>query len=365
MKQGKKFIVRALVLAAVISLVAVAQASANPLVTNDLNTAGLTPTALAQSLVGPGVSISNVTYTGANVAGGTFTGGGDVVGIESGVMLSSGNIANAIGPNNSGSKGASNSASGDTDLNTFSGKTTYDAAVLNFDFVPNQSKLYMRYVFSSDEYNEYVGSNYNDVFAFLVNTVNFAKVNGSPVAINTVNLGSNPLFYVDNTSGALNTQMDGLTKVLSLKAPVTPGQVNHMKLAIADASDYIYDSNVFIETGSFQSGSPNSKLVFKVSKKKVAKGKGIKFNGQLKDSSGKGIPFAKMIFKKKVIKKIGKKNKKLWKKVAGTTTDINGNYSKIIKFGASAEIKLTFAGDDDDKAVGSKVVKIVVVVKKK
>ncbi len=70
---------------------------ANGLSVQELN--GLTPEQLAQSLVGPGVTISNVTYTGANVAAGTFSGGEEIIGFESGIILSSGCISNVIGPN--------------------------------------------------------------------------------------------------------------------------------------------------------------------------------------------------------------------------------------------------------------------------
>lgn len=71
------------------------------LTTTDLNT-GLTATDLAQALVGPGITISNVTFTGDNSAGGQFSGGvSEGLGIDAGVMLSSGSIANAAGPNNS------------------------------------------------------------------------------------------------------------------------------------------------------------------------------------------------------------------------------------------------------------------------
>ena len=50
--------------------------------------------------------------------------------------------------------------------------------------------------------------------------------------------------------------MDGLTTVLTCSAPVNPGVTNHMKLAIADASDSRYDSNVFLRAGSFVGGTP-------------------------------------------------------------------------------------------------------------
>lgn len=62
--------------------------------TTNLNS--ITPQQLAQMLAGPGVTVSNVTFTGANVAGGSFTGGlADGLGIASGVI----HIANAAGPN--------------------------------------------------------------------------------------------------------------------------------------------------------------------------------------------------------------------------------------------------------------------------
>ncbi|OQY99900.1 MAG: hypothetical protein B6D35_08270, partial [Candidatus Brocadia sp. UTAMX2] len=68
------------------------------IVTNDLNT--LTATQLAESLVGEGVSVSNATFTGANVAGGSFSDGlSNGIGIEGGVVLSSGDISFVNGPN--------------------------------------------------------------------------------------------------------------------------------------------------------------------------------------------------------------------------------------------------------------------------
>ena len=73
-----------------------------------------------------------------------------------------------------------------------------------------------------------------------------------PVAINTVNAGANAQFFVDNYTNPLRQiQMDGLTTVLTITAFVNPGQINHIKLAIADTSDQVLDSNVFIKAGSF------------------------------------------------------------------------------------------------------------------
>jgi hypothetical protein len=240
---------------------------------DDLTDSTLTPTALAQALVGQGVTVSNVTYTGANRAAGTFSTTSNVIGFTSGVVLSTGSVRNVAGPNCSDNIDGENGQPGDADLNTLANVgntgdpiTTNDAAVLEFDFVPTSSSLSFQYVFSSDEYNEYVGQ-FNDVFGFFLNGTNIALIPGTqtPVSINNVNggnpLGTNPVnaqYYINNDIifpdvAPLDTEMDGLTVVFSAQATVTPNQTNHIKLAIADAIDYALDSNVFIKSGSFSS----------------------------------------------------------------------------------------------------------------
>jgi chitodextrinase len=221
-----------------------------------------TPEQLVQSLLGAGVSVSNVKFTGASQSAGFFAGGGPIIGFDQGVMLSSGYIQNAIGPNLSASNSADLALPGDPQLDALiPGYQTYDATILEFDFVPTTNTISFQYVFGSDEYNEWVGTPFNDVFGFFVNGVNIALVPGSttPVAINNVNHGSYPAYYRDNdvdvfvppAQPPFNTEMDGLTVVLSAQASVTANQVNHIKLAIADAGDHIYDSNVFLMAGSF------------------------------------------------------------------------------------------------------------------
>lgn len=232
------------------------------LATQDL-TGTLTPQDLVYTLVGPGITVSNVTYTGAKVAAGVFNGGSGIIGFESGIILSSGDIKNVIGPNMWDDAGVDNKTSGDSALTNLSGFPTHDAAVLEFDFVPQASNIKFNYVFASEEYNEYVHTDFNDVFGFYINDVNCAKISGDPVSINTVNNGNpyntspknNPQYYINNDlddgGGTINTEMDGLTIVLTCEAPVQVNQTNHAKLAIADASDHIYDANVFLQEGSF------------------------------------------------------------------------------------------------------------------
>ena len=245
--------------------------AAGGLTTDDLNDDSLSATGLAQELVGSGVTVSNVVYTGAKQAAGTFAGGQNILGIGSGVVLSSGAVSNVIGPNCSTGISAANDTPGDTDLNTLVGVQTNDAAVLEFDFVPAGGTLRFQYVFGSDEYSEFVGE-FDDVFGFFVNGTNAALLPGTttPVSINTVNNGnsgdatvpiSNPQFFVNNDIEPptppvpLNTELDGLTVVLSVQVPVNAGVTNHIKLAIADALDEALDSDVFIQAGSLNSST--------------------------------------------------------------------------------------------------------------
>ncbi len=266
------FVTGMVAFAAALVFVAVStdRAKASPgLVTADLS--GQTPTDLANTLLGGGITVSNVTYAGANVAGGTFSGGTGIIGFESGVILGSGDIAFALGPNVDDGITWVNSTAGDAQLTTLASNPTFDAAVLEFDFVPAGSVLQFDYVFASDEYNEFVNSSFNDVFAFYVNGTNCALVPGTsdPVSINTINngnpfgsVGSNPAYYrnndLDDGGGGIDTEMDGLTTVLTCTAAVNSGVTNHMKLAIADAGDDVLDSNVFLRAGSFAIPTPTA-----------------------------------------------------------------------------------------------------------
>lgn len=233
--------------------------------TQDL-TQGVTPAQMAQTLAGAGVTVSNVVYTGADSAAGVFSGGTDILGFESGIILSSGIIRNVIGPNSTGDITSDNLTPGDAGLDelTGDGNATQDAAILSFDFVPDGDSVKFQYVFASDEYNEFVNTEFNDVFAFYVNGKNCALVGtpAVPVTINTINNGnpfgtspsSHPELYRNNDledgGATIDTEMDGLTTVLTCTAAVNAGVTNTMRLAIADASDGAYDSNVFLSARS-------------------------------------------------------------------------------------------------------------------
>ncbi|MFP7297968.1 choice-of-anchor L domain-containing protein [Neobacillus niacini] len=221
------------------------------------NMSSLTPEDLVRKIVGNNVQISNIRLSGVSHSSGIFTGGDGILGFNDGIVLSSGNVGFAVGPNSSNSITEQNGLGGDIDLNTLI-TGTQDATYLEFDFIPRTDTIKFQYVFSSDEYTEYAGTAYNDVFGFFVNGKNVAVIPGTqtPVSINNVNHYSYSEYFINNMDGHVNSEMDGLTTVLPIEATVNKNQVNHIKLAIADVGDSSYDSNVFIKAGSF-SDNPN------------------------------------------------------------------------------------------------------------
>ena len=121
------------------------------------------------------------------------------------MVLTSGDINNVVGPNNDGGADRRRGHAGDPDLDRLTGEPTFDATVLEFDFVPNADTLFFSYVFGSEEYNEFVGS-FNDVFGFFVNGQNVALIPGTntPVSINTINNG-NPAIGFPPTNPACSS----------------------------------------------------------------------------------------------------------------------------------------------------------------
>lgn len=241
--------------------------------------------ALAQKLVGGGVTISNVSITGSSLSTAFFVNqGGTQLNIDSGIVLTTGRAqtsGSSYGLNGTANSLASYSTNtgGDPDLTALvAPRTTNDAVVLEFDFVPIGDTVRFRYVFGSDEYPTFTCSNYNDVFAFFISgpgifgTKNMALVPGTniPVAINSINSGTpgggyqlstcssmgpgSPFTqYYTNNAGNQYLTLNGHTKVLTAISQVQPCQVYHLKIAIADVTDHSYDSGVFIEAESLRS----------------------------------------------------------------------------------------------------------------
>jgi gliding motility-associated-like protein len=233
-------------------------------------TDGWTGDELAESLVGYGVTISGVTLDCPDGMGGKFECLDCSLGMDEGIVLTSGGIDIVEGPNNSSGATGTGSGPGDPDLeDLLPGYTSYDACVLEFDVTATSDSVKFEYVFGSEEYLEWVGSSFNDVFGFFISgpgitgTQNIALIPGTttPVSINNVNDVDNPEYYVDNGDGWSSpystddyyVQYDGLTVPLIAKAAVIPCETYHLKLAVSDMGDGVLDSGVFIKAGSLSS----------------------------------------------------------------------------------------------------------------
>ncbi|MDR6763544.1 gliding motility-associated-like protein [Flavobacterium sp. 2755] len=242
----------------------------------------LNPEQLVQNtLLGPGVNVSNIKFNEApsNIISdqiGRFDNGASTnIGLNKGIILSTGNAIIAAGPNDRSlaTLPTSNPHEGDSDLSILTNNQPIkNVAVLEFDFVPVGNKLSFNFVFASDEYPEFVNDLYNDNFGFFIsgpgitgpysgNAKNIALIPNTslPVSINNLNNGNTNngpceycQYYINNEGGS-TIQYDGFTKVLQASSDVQCGQTYHIKLAIANVADNNYDSAVFIEEASFSS----------------------------------------------------------------------------------------------------------------
>lgn len=245
--------------------------------------------AMIQQLFGAGIQISNVQIgcDTANLQAGWFVATGTNLGLGQGMLLTSGDIFGAVGPNaQTGYTGAIPPGPGDADLTTVAGINTFDACFIEFDIIPFCDTIGIQYVFASDEYVEFsqVGGigGINDAFAFLITGPNPAGGNFTnqnialipnqviPVTINNVNCAINGQYYVcndqnsvggfgavvcaptfgcpvDNTTTSI--EYDGFTTTLDAKSAVIPCQSYHIKIVIGDGSDNILDSGVFLQAG--------------------------------------------------------------------------------------------------------------------
>jgi len=224
-------------------------------------------TQLVNNFILSGVSASNIVYTGDTNAIGSFAGGNFTnLGMSNGIILTTGVINGdpAISDSAMILSNVNNQTAGDSLLNTFVTFPTYDASVLEFDLVPVGNVLEFQYVFGSEEYPEFVGSAFNDIFGFFISGANpgggnytnenIAIIPGTnaTVCVNNVNATTNSSYYVDNTNGT-SIVFDGFTTVLVAQATVIPGTTYHLKMAISDEGDGVFDSGIFLKAHSMKS----------------------------------------------------------------------------------------------------------------
>lgn len=247
-----------------ISLVFLCHVASAQLVVDDTYTADQ----LVDVIVADGIFVENASLICPTGGSGYFDGSATNIGINSGVILTSGSATGANGPNNDISFGVCSNGQGDPQLEAVAGETVFDGCILEFDAVPTCTPLVLSYVFGSDEYPEYINREFVDAMVFTISgpgfgtPTNVAFVPGTttPVNIGTINGNTNSGYYVNNSGGA-SIQYDGFTTVLTATADIIPCEKYHIKIAVGDASDCIFDSGIFLLENSFDCGVSNAVTV--------------------------------------------------------------------------------------------------------
>lgn len=270
-----------------------------------------------------GVTVSNISFKGSKGSIGLFKSDSDKFPVDEGIILSTGLVSSIVGPNHCFSTSFMNNTDGDSLLTLIAGGRTYDAAIIEFDFVPVSENVAFDFVFTSEEYPEYVDSQFNDVFAFLISSedtdaiLNIAYLPGTfqPITVNTVNHKTNSSYFIDNPAPSILyfmdneipgmemkkkskrrndamdaynkscvrcrtelcnlIQFDGFTKMLTAKAILIPEKKYHFKIAIADVNDKIFDSAVILKAHSFKSFDQFGNIYSSAQERKVERNKEI------------------------------------------------------------------------------------------
>lgn len=232
---------------------------------------------IGDQFLGPDFAVSNIERWGYHYAIGQFDATNTYLPIEKGIILTTGTVQNTpdgpYGPNDSPNSGFDNGAGGDAllDEEIISETPTYNSARLEFDFIPQIDSLYLKYLFASEEYPEYVGSSFNDLFRIYIsgpgyqeNTNIAVLANGSPVEVNTVNNGisnsgpcvncTNYVSYGNGSQFPFNSnqgyfQYDGYTTgIPAVARNLMIDSTYHIIFVIADVGDPVWDSALFIES---------------------------------------------------------------------------------------------------------------------
>jgi len=243
---------------------------------------------IEENLFGFCVEIYDLTFSGSPDSFGAFTYSGEELGISEGMIMSTGNATSAVGPNEQSQVTTQFNTPGDQDLNSLTEYLTFDACVIEFDFLSSSDNLLAcEFIFASEEYPEYIGSMFNDIFGFFISEPyedifgnqdpnfnqelqNIAYIPGTdlPISINTINPANNPDHYIDNCLQTNNDELqyvagnydgndieyDGFSVPIALEADIKKDVLYHLKIAIADASDPKFDSSLFLKSNSFDSG---------------------------------------------------------------------------------------------------------------
>lgn len=277
------------------------------------------------------------------------------LGMDKGVLFSTGDAVADINSKNGNLRASNNIGKEyeDSDLMGIYSKAIKDVVVYTFDvkLESHTTALRVAFQFGSEEYPNFVGSQYNDAFGFFVSgpgltgTVNMARnpLNSNNISVNTINYGvygssgsydkkwdlTNSSLYINNGhyTGLDNgknyyyddkgkivyypkilsnndynkannlekpvyIEYNGLTKLITYDLTgLQGGQTYKFKIAIADAGDVQYDSGVIIQKIQGTTGA-DVKVQKEINKTEVNIGEEVEFTltaTNLGPYDGKGV----------------------------------------------------------------------------
>lgn len=224
-----------------------------------------------------GITITNIKKRIHPLAIGLFSDHDSLTGMLEGIIMSTGCVDSLHGPNKRvGTTSLFRNFDNYADEDFKTAHHNYDAMALIIDFIPTFDSICFEYCFGSEEYPEFVGSEFNDLFVLYLKQKGMSGIrslarlpNGQPVSINGINQRRNKDYFIDNSAfhhfdkklgwQPLNAERfkqleyDGFTSVLTAGAFVTAGKEHQLKIIITDLNDANFDSGVFLKSRSFRS----------------------------------------------------------------------------------------------------------------
>ncbi len=199
--------------------------------------------------------------------------------IDEGILMSTGEVFDAKGPNQAKNTGKRSSGASELDLQQIATGRVTDAIVLSFDMLALRDSIEFEYHFASEEYPEYVDKGVNDVFGFFLFEIDGRAIRARNIArladqrtivsIDNVNHKRNAQYFLrsdflsshDYEYWSANPRMamrakifefDGFTTRLKATARLKKGKKYHFKMCLADVGDRFYDSAVLLKAQSMR-----------------------------------------------------------------------------------------------------------------
>ncbi len=258
---------------------------------------------IINDFLGDGVEVLDVVYTGKDYSTGKFSNIGDIIGIDRGIIMTTGKASMASLPNSNEKHTSYSSGLGiDQDLSKAAETNAplYDICTFEITFKPFSDSLSFDYVFASNEYPEFSCDSFNDVFGFFISGPNpdggiyeYKNIALIPNTDSAVSIHNIHPVYDDPYNGKpfcasdheqyynplLQSQRhkmfyDGYVDILTAEAKVVPCQEYKIKISIADVADKTHDSAVFLKAKSFSTNVLKTDLISMSHDSTIAEGCG-------------------------------------------------------------------------------------------